>query len=82
MLWFTFLFCSWGPDDNGKTVDGPHQLAQVCSFSLLPTYIACITYIPYITYITYIPYITYIIYIPYIACTTYIPYITYITYEQ
>ena len=21
--------CSWGPDDNGKTVDGPHQLAQV-----------------------------------------------------
>ncbi|KAK3751317.1 hypothetical protein QZH41_019534, partial [Actinostola sp. cb2023] len=20
--------CSWGPDDNGKTVDGPHQLAQ------------------------------------------------------
>lgn len=22
--------CSWGPDDNGKTVDGPHQLAQVC----------------------------------------------------
>ena len=23
--------CSWGPDDNGKTVDGPHQLAQVCS---------------------------------------------------
>jgi len=22
--------CSWGPDDNGRTVDGPHQLAQVC----------------------------------------------------
>ena len=21
--------CSWGPDDNGKTVDGPHRLAQV-----------------------------------------------------
>lgn len=20
--------CSWGPDDNGRTVDGPHQLAQ------------------------------------------------------
>ncbi|XP_065071198.1 proprotein convertase subtilisin/kexin type 7-like [Rhopilema esculentum] len=20
--------CSWGPDDNGKTVDGPHRLAQ------------------------------------------------------
>ena len=27
--------CSWGPDDNGKTVDGPHQLAQV-SEGLLP----------------------------------------------
>ena len=25
---FLLLF-SWGPDDNGKTVDGPHQLAQV-----------------------------------------------------
>lgn len=24
--------CSWGPDDNGRTVDGPHQLAQVCKF--------------------------------------------------
>ena len=22
---------SWGPDDNGKTVDGPHRLAQVNS---------------------------------------------------
>lgn len=21
--------CSWGPDDNGKTVDGPHRMAQV-----------------------------------------------------
>ena len=21
--------CSWGPDDNGRTVDGPHHLAQV-----------------------------------------------------
>ena len=27
--------CSWGPDDNGKTVDGPHQLAQVYSIMLL-----------------------------------------------
>lgn len=21
--------CSWGPDDDGKTVDGPHQLGKV-----------------------------------------------------
>ena len=21
--------CSWGPDDDGKTVDGPHFLAAV-----------------------------------------------------
>ena len=26
-------FFSWGPDDNGKTVDGPHQLAQVTNSS-------------------------------------------------
>jgi hypothetical protein len=26
--------CSWGPDDNGKTVDGPHQLAQVYKTAL------------------------------------------------
>lgn len=28
------VFFSWGPDDNGKTVDGPHQLAQVCNSQL------------------------------------------------
>jgi hypothetical protein len=22
--------CSWGPEDNGKTVEGPGKLAQVC----------------------------------------------------
>lgn len=22
--------CSWGPEDDGKTVDGPHTLAKVC----------------------------------------------------
>ena len=21
--------CSWGPEDDGKTVDGPHTLAKV-----------------------------------------------------
>ena len=29
------LLHSWGPDDNGKTVDGPHQLAQVCYFVIV-----------------------------------------------
>lgn len=24
-----FSLCSWGPDDDGKTVDGPHQLGKV-----------------------------------------------------
>ena len=24
-----FCFRSWGPDDDGKTVDGPHLLAAV-----------------------------------------------------
>ena len=26
-------YCSWGPDDDGRTVDGPHVLASVSSFS-------------------------------------------------
>lgn len=34
--------CSWGPDDNGRTVDGPHQLAQVC-FKILINPIYLIT---------------------------------------
>ena len=29
------IIFSWGPDDNGKTVDGPHQLAQVCDSAQL-----------------------------------------------
>lgn len=26
--------CSWGPDDDGRTVDGPHTLAKVCKLSI------------------------------------------------
>ena len=28
--------CSWGPDDDGKTVDGPHHLAVVRQYQLFP----------------------------------------------
>lgn len=24
-----YLSCSWGPDDDGRTVDGPHPLGKV-----------------------------------------------------
>lgn len=29
--------CSWGPDDDGKTVDGPHQLGKVKPSPSSPT---------------------------------------------
>lgn len=28
-FWFTILFSSWGPEDDGRTVDGPHPLGKV-----------------------------------------------------
>ena len=40
--------CSWGPDDNGRTVDGPHHLAQVrnCSwYNYLRRLISWIAYL-------------------------------------
>ena len=26
---FVIVYCSWGPEDDGKTVDGPHHLANL-----------------------------------------------------
>ena len=34
--------CSWGPEDDGKTVDGPHTLAKVLTYFIN---VVCLSYL-------------------------------------